>query len=321
MTSADEVASADFATDLHRLRAGPLPGAARAAAHASDAAAQAAEVAARTAGVLVREIADLDDLDAVYRLYDRIWRPDPQNPPVTTELLRALTKAGNYVGGAFDGTELVGACVGFFGAPAGTALHSHIAGVAPAALGRSVGFALKLHQRAWAIQRGVGQIAWTFDPLVSRNAYFNLAKLGATASEYLPNFYGGMNDGINGNDDTDRLLVRWELTAAKVVAASAGQISPASAEAERRRGAVVALARSDQGRPVAGQLTGDTALVAVPPDVEHLRRTDPGCARQWRVAVRDVLSTAMAAGGCVAGFDKSGWYVVRRHAGRQEESR
>lgn len=312
MTSADEVASVDVATDLHRLRIGTEPGVASAARQAANDAAQAAETAARTAGVQVREIAELDDLEAVYRLFDGIWRPDPQNPPVTTELLRALTKAGNYVSGAFDGAGLVGACVGFFSAPAGTAMHSHVAGVSPLALGRSVGFALKLHQRAWAMQRSVGQIAWTFDPLVSRNAYFNLVKLGAVAIEYLPNFYGGMNDSINGSDDSDRLLVRWDLTAAGVVAASVGNIGPANAETERRRGAVIALARSDQGGPTAGTLAGQTVLVAVPLDIERLRHTDPRSARQWRVAVRDVLATAMASGGHVVGFDKSGWYVVRR---------
>jgi predicted GNAT superfamily acetyltransferase len=317
VTSADEVASADCATGQHRQRAEAQSGAS-AAARAAGEAAHAAAAAARAAGVQVREMAELGDLEMVYRLYDRIWRPDPSNPPVTRELLRALTKAGNYVSGAFDGTELAGACVGFFSAPAGAAMHSHIAGVSPAARGRSIGFALKLHQRAWALERGVGQIGWTFDPLVSRNAYFNLVKLGAAAIEYLPNFYGGMNDGINGTDDTDRLLVQWELTAAEAVAASAGRISPADAEAERQRGAVIALARSDEGRPVAGELAGETVLVAIPRDVEGLRRTDPGCAQQWRVAVRNVLGAAMAGGRCVAGFDKSGWYVVRRHAAQEE---
>lgn len=110
--------------------------------------------AAASAGVRVRGLHELAELDAVYRLYDSIWRPDPMNPPITTELLRALTKAGNYVGGAYDGDELIGACVGFFSAPTERAMHSHVAGVSGAARGRSVGFALKLHQRAWALQRG-----------------------------------------------------------------------------------------------------------------------------------------------------------------------
>jgi predicted GNAT superfamily acetyltransferase len=248
----------------------------------------------------------------VYRLYDGIWRPDPTNPPVTTELLRALAKAGNYVAGAFDGTELVGACVGFFGAPGGEAMHSHIAGVSAAALGRSVGFALKLHQRAWALQRGVGEIRWTFDPLVSRNAYFNLVKLGASITEYLPNFYGGMRDGINDGDETDRLLVRWDLDAGAVTAACAGRTGPCDAEYERARGAVVGLARSPQGLPVPGTLDGETVLVAVPPNIQALRSADPACAKQWRAAVRDVLAPLLAGGARVAGFDRTGWYVLSR---------
>lgn len=310
MTGGDGAASMDHMTDLHQRpfgghqRTGP-------AAHAASAA-EAAVAAARAADVTVREVTALGDLEAVYRLYDGIWRPDPKNPPVTTELLRALAKAGNYVTGAFDGNRLVGACVGFFGAPAGGAMHSHVAGVSAAARGRSVGFALKLHQRAWALQRGVSVIAWTFDPLVSRNAYVNLVKLGASATEYLPNFYGGVHDGINGSDDTDRLLVRWDLGAPEVAAACAGTPRGCDARAERAHGAVTALARSRDGMPVAGTLDSERALVAVPRDIEALRSADPGRAKEWRVALREVLATLMGDGARVAGFDRSGWYVVTR---------
>ncbi|WP_199439746.1 GNAT family N-acetyltransferase [Umezawaea beigongshangensis] len=272
----------------------------------------AAEAAALAAGVTIREITGLPELEAVHRLYDEIWRPDPTNPPVTTELLRALSKAGNYVAGAFDGPRLVGACAGFFGPPARAALHSHVAGVSAAALGRSVGFALKLHQRAWALHRGVSTVAWTFDPLVRRNAHFNLAKLGAAPEEYLVDFYGGMRDGINGSDDSDRLLVHWDLTAPAVVAACAGTPSPRDARAELAGGAVVALGRSEHDLPIAGELAGDTLLVAVPRDVEALRSADPGQAKEWRVALRDVLTTLVADGARITGFDRAGWYVVTR---------
>ena len=66
-------------------------------------------------------------------------------------------------------------------------------------------------------------IAWTYDPLIRRNAYFNLAKLGARPVEYLPNFYGAMDDAINGGTETDRMLVRWELRSDLAVAACAGE--------------------------------------------------------------------------------------------------
>ncbi|GGP77775.1 GNAT family N-acetyltransferase [Saccharothrix coeruleofusca] len=276
----------------------------------AETAAHAAEAASRAAGVRVRDLTDLPDLDAVYRLYDDIWRPDPTNPPVTTELLRALTKGGNHVAGAYDGTTLVGASVAFFGPPADRVMHSHVTGVAPTSLGRDVGFALKLHQRAWALRRGVTAITWTFDPLVSRNAYFNLAKLGGAVAEYLPDFYGGMRDAINGDDATDRLLVRWDLAAPEVEAACAG--SPARPDAERAGAAVVALGRDERGAPVPGSTDGGTVLVAVPPDVTALRRTDPGLARRWRVAVREVLSPLVAEGPRATGFDRAGWYVISR---------
>ncbi|MGH8962866.1 MAG: GNAT family N-acetyltransferase [Jatrophihabitantaceae bacterium] len=305
MTRADDAASIGHVTDLDSSGSG----------HRADGAVQAADAAALAAGVSVREITELEHLDAVQRLYDEIWRPD-KSPPVTTELLRAFAKAGNYVAGAFDDGRLVGACVGFFAAPAEdvtrSAIHSHIAGVSTAVRGRQVGFALKLHQRAWALLRGVETIAWTFDPLVSRNAYFNLAKLSAQPVEYLPNFYGGMRDGINGGDDTDRLLVHWDLQAPEVVAACTGQHANADAKAERARGGVVALGISELGAPVAGSLDGQTSLVAVPHGIEALRASDPGRAKEWRAALRESLVTLMADGGRVCAFDRTGWYIVRR---------
>jgi predicted GNAT superfamily acetyltransferase len=185
----------------------------------------------------------------VCALYDEIWRPEPGSRPVTVEFLRALAHSGNYVCGAFAGDELVGACAGFFASPAGVAMHSHIAGVSDRVRGRHVGFALKLHQRAWALARGVELITWTFDPLISRNAYFNLGKLGACATEYLPDFYGAIDDGFNSGDDTDRLLVSWPLADAGVSRACQGRAAGADAAALRAAGAAVALDTSPAGLP------------------------------------------------------------------------
>ena len=301
MTRPDELSSMDVVTDVTTSAVAPE----------LDRAVQAADAAARSAGVSVRELADLADLAEMVDLLSTIWGRTA-NPPVTIELLRAFTKAGNYVAGAFEGDRLVGACVGFFHAPAEDALHSHIAGVASSATGRSVGFALKLHQRAWALLRGVSEIAWTFDPLVSRNAYFNLVKLAARPVEYLPNFYGPMSDTINGaDDDSDRLLVRWRLRDPAVALAGAGGSVSASGADELAAGAVVALGVAEDGTPVPGRLDGATSLVAVPRDVELLRASDPALAQRWRVAVREALSALVADGGRIDGFDRAGWYVVR----------
>ncbi|MGZ3145083.1 GNAT family N-acetyltransferase [Lentzea chajnantorensis] len=257
--------------------------------------------------VVVRQLTEQSELVATERLYAEIWRSSGNTPPVTAELLRAMAKAGSYVAGAFDGDELVGACIGFCSPPAAGTLHSHIAGVSARMRGRNVGYALKLDQRAWALARGLTAVTWTFDPLVRRNAYFNLGKLGADAAEYLPDFYGDMRDSINGGVESDRLLVHWRVTSPEVAAVCAG--TPRVVEA---RG-VVGLGISADGLPVPGTTGGSTVLVAVPPDVEALRVANPDAARQWRHAVREVLGGLLAGGARVTGFDRAGWYVVERN--------
>ncbi|MFC0625733.1 GNAT family N-acetyltransferase [Kribbella deserti] len=272
----------------------------------------AADAAASSAGVFIRGLDRMAELDAVCDLFDRIWRFDGGHAPVSSELLRAMSRAGGYVAGAFEGDELVGACVGFFSPPAEFGLHSHIAGVSPKTRGRSVGFAMKVHQRAWAMAQGLTKISWTYDPLVGRNAYFNLVKLGARPAEYLANFYGPMNDALNAGDDTDRLMVTWQLEDPLVAAACAGAPSIADLVAERAAGAQAMLARSDSGDPVRHDVDARTVLIAVPPDIERLRGDDPMSAGRWRLAVRDCLGGLLDQGARVRGFARSDYYIVDR---------
>jgi predicted GNAT superfamily acetyltransferase len=287
---------------------------------------KAAALAAEAAGVVVRELDTLAELDAMIALFDEVWVPDNGNSSIRLDTLRAMTKAGNYASGAYDlvSGKLLGACVGFFGPPAHAELHSHIAGVRAAGLGRSVGFALKLHQRAWSLHRGVRLIAWTYDPLIRRNSYFNLVKLGARPVEYLRNFYGTMDDVINGGTETDRVLVRWDLASDLAVEACAGRGQAASFTAERNRGAVTALSADGGGSPLVlagpaldgpvldghGLDGARTLLVGVPADIEAMRLSAPALASAWRAALRDVLSPLLAGGARVTGFDRGAGYVV-----------
>ncbi|MEU8172461.1 GNAT family N-acetyltransferase [Microbispora hainanensis] len=264
---------------------------------------QAARAAGRR-GLRVAELRTIAEFERVVRLFDGIWHPEPWNPPITAELMRALSHAGGYVSGAFDGRDLVGAAVAFLAAPAGQALHSHVTG----AVRPGAGFALKLHQRAWALERGLSRITWTFDPLVRRNAHFNLAKLAALPEEYLPDFYGPMGDAVNAGDESDRVLLAWRLDDPRVARACDGlPHRPAGAD-----GAVAVLTERG-GLPVALPADGPAVLVAVPADVETLRRTAPETAKAWRQAVRDVLGGLMARGRAVTGF-AGGCYVVERRS-------
>ncbi|WP_305789718.1 GNAT family N-acetyltransferase [Symbioplanes lichenis] len=247
-------------------------------------------------GVDVRVVSQPEELAALDALLGGIWSPG--RPMVGGEMLRALAKAGNYVAAAYAGDELVGGCFGFFGPPDVRELHSHVAGVVPGAAGRGVGYALKQHQRRWARSRGATAITWTFDPLVARNAYFNLAKLGAVPVEYLPDFYGPMHDTLNGADPSDRLLVRWEVAGGEPL-----ECDPA--------GGTVVL--DENGRR--GPVHGEKLLVAVPPDIERLRVADPAAAARWRSALREVLTGLLASGARFTGFDRAGWYVLTTDRG------
>ncbi|MEU0567883.1 GNAT family N-acetyltransferase [Nonomuraea sp. NPDC005983] len=252
----------------------------------------AATAAATKAGVEVRELHEIAEFTDVHRLFDDIWHPDPRNVPISVELMIGFAHAGGYVAGAYEGGRLVGASVGF--RAAGAALHSHVTG---AAIGRGIGYALKLHQRAWCLERGLTRITWTFDPLVRRNARFNLVKLGARPEEYLENFYGVMADAINEGDESDRLLTVWRLTEPPEEGGGPPYQVGVRAEGEL---------------PVVGRWDGRTVLVGTPGDVETLRRRDPGAAKAWRQAVREVLGGLMREGARVTGFTGQGEYRVTR---------
>jgi predicted GNAT superfamily acetyltransferase len=277
-----------------------------------DAWTAAAEAAGR-AGVKVVELSTIAELDQCSDLLQRVWRAGHRSEIAAPSMLRTYVHSGNYVVGAYRDAVLVGASVGFFGrAHDRLHLHSHLAGVERGGHGQGVGFALKQHQRAWTLARGVDEVHWTYDPLIQRNAYFNLQKLGAAAAEYLPEFYGQMTDGINRGDLTDRVLIVWDLAAPRVAAAAAGPIpepDPATA--------VPLVSCPAEGRdPVVHDVQAPAAVlsVAVPPDVEALRREDPAAALRWRHAVRDALMSRLAAGYRVAGMTRDGRYVLE--AGR-----
>lgn len=267
--------------------------------------AQATAVADR-AGVEVTDLTDLADMTAASQLFDELWGTGPGDSYLSPSLMRALTHAGNYGAGARrPNGVLVGAVLGFLGQDAdGPYLHSHILGVSPQHSGSGVGSALKQHQRAWALSHDLRKVTWTFDPLVRRNAYFNLSKLGADAAAYLENFYGEMDDDVNGSDESDRLLIAWLVESPQVERVGEGAPEP-----ELNGEATVALTMDGQVRT---DPWGPTILCGTPDDIVTLRRDDPEGAMIWRRALRNTLGSAMQKGYEVTGFTRSGWYVLER---------
>ena len=168
----------------------------------------------------IRELHDIEDLEVLAQLFASIWGRTGE-PPINSDILKALALSGNYLSGAYADGRLIGGLVGWLGGapPHDLHMHSHILGVLPGRERHGLGFELKQHQRSWCLARGVKVMEWTTDPLVRRNAYFNLTKLGAEAPEYLVNVYGQMRDGINAGEESDRLLIRWHLDSERAEAA------------------------------------------------------------------------------------------------------
>jgi predicted GNAT superfamily acetyltransferase len=257
------------------------------------------------------ELTEIEDLRKLEDLFAEVWGR-PGEPTLTSDVLKALAHSGNYVCGAYAGARLVGGLVGWFGGvpPHELHLHSHILGVVGGSEAHGLGFELKQHQRRWCLEREVKVIEWTTDPLVRRNAYFNLTKLGAEAHRYLVNVYGEMTDGINAGEESDRLLITWRLESESAEAAAAGRAAEPKMDQLWHDGAEAVLVVGRGGEPVASSSTARVLLCEVPDDIVSVRRSDPAIARAWRVALRKAFTEAIESGYEVSGATRSGWYVL-----------
>jgi predicted GNAT superfamily acetyltransferase len=253
-----------------------------------------ARAAAEAAAVDLRPLTTLEQFDDAIGIMVATWGRF-QLPP--REVLTALAHSGNVPLGAYDGDRQVGFVLGWAGVDdGGLHVHSHMLAALPDRRHRGVGFALKLGQRAQALDQDVHVARWTFDPLVARNAWFNLGKLGAVADRFGRSFYGDMTDEINRGDRTDRLVVRWNLDPEPGPRDVAEDVS------------TVLAAEGDAARPepVPGSAPAPAgAAIEVPRDHAALRRDDAELGARWRDAAADAFETCFAAGLVVVAFDRA----------------
>ncbi|MDX1659302.1 MAG: hypothetical protein R3343_10820 [Nitriliruptorales bacterium] len=276
----------------------------------------AADEAARQAGVEIHEVDDLTDLERISTLLEQIWGRDPDAPSIMApELLRAMSHAGNQVTAAFRDDEMVAATAALLALHDGELeVHSHITGVATSEQGSGVGWAMKQHQRAWCLERGITIVRWTFDPLIRRNAVFNLTKLGARIVDFVEDLYGRMQDARNLGLPTDRAVASWELTERRVQLAAGGRFPEPKLDALKGSGAEIALSVGDDQAPERHDVPGAPRLLVaqIPEDVETLRSQDRDLAQRWAEAFRDTVGARITGGYRVTGITRAGWYVLGR---------
>lgn len=271
-------------------------------------------MAVESSKIVIRDLESYDDLLRAGAIEREAWgMSDADASPLTLRI--ALCAAGNLWLGAFDGPELVGFAFAFFGREHGRfSLHSHMLAVRNRYRGLGIGHRLKLAQRERALTMGIHEMTWTFDPLQSKNAHFNFAKLGVISDSYRPNFYGAETSSVLHRNGTDRLWVTWPMDSRRVEMRLQGKSN--RSEMLEIVSSLPPLVRfGADAQPVLGDMAEATArqriAIEIPSDIGALESENAEMARQWRLATRRAFTEALSAGFFVAEFCRA----ARGHQG------
>jgi predicted GNAT superfamily acetyltransferase len=213
--------------------------------------------------IQIRHCQGIQEFEECVRVERQVWNSSDIDV-VPIPLFVVASETGGQVLGAYDGTNLVGFTMAIAGwRDRKPYLHSHMTAVSDGYRNLGIGRRLKLFQREDALARGIALIEWTFDPLVTRNAYFNFVRLGAFARRYLPNAYGITTSPLHGSLPTDRLVAEWHLRSTRV---------------RRTLAAKQATAQS---------ASKHAARITIPSNIEELRANHPSGAQELQAEVRE----------------------------------
>ena len=178
---------------------------------------------APVAPIEIRQLTHLEEFGDIFEMQKTIWNY-ADSELIPTRFLTVVVKVGGHVFGAYDGPRMIGFCFAIPGIkPDGRPyLHSHMLGVLPEYRNAQIGRRLKLRQRDDALPRGIALIEWTFDPLELKNAYLNIARLGAIVRVYKENQYGITTSPLHGGLPTDRCTAEWWIDSPRVKAILSG---------------------------------------------------------------------------------------------------
>jgi predicted GNAT superfamily acetyltransferase len=275
---------------------------------------------------IIRILESPEDMTLVEELQRAVW-PGSETDVVPAHMLITAMHNGGLVIGAFLEDRIIGFVFGFPGLefiPDGPRPKhcSHMMGIHPDHRDSGIGFALKRAQWQMVRHQGLDHITWTYDPLLSRNAYLNIAKLGAVCNTYRRSEYGEMRDGLNAGLPSDRFQVDWWVNTRRV--------ERRLGKRPRRPLKLDNFAKADLQplyslqsqsgnwpRPPEhfSPLEGKLALAEIPSDFSALKDADFPLARDWRFFSREVFETAFAAGFIVTDFvyDQSRSFYVLSH--------
>jgi chorismate synthase len=277
--------------------------------------------------ITIRDLRSIDDLNQLRAVEKEVWGM-ADDDAIALTLAIALKAAGNIFVGAFEKAKaekerMVGFAFGFLGREHGvTIIHSHMLAVLDAYRHLDLGAKLKQAQRERALAIGVHEMTWTFDPLQSRNAHFNFAKLGVVSETYKVDFYGPETSSKLHRNGTDRLWVRWLLNSRRVRDRLGGKNGRGETLDALRL--LAPLLRFDgKGKPVRAELGEalgrERVSIEIPGEILAVEHADMGLAREWREATRWAFRESLKAGFFVAEYCRSvrgqqgpGAYLLQR---------
>ena len=246
----------------------------------------------------VRRLKDPEEYRMVTETEVSVWGVMDYTSVVAHHVLIAADRRGGLVLGAFE--KDTGRMVGFvFGFPAispdGRLYHySHMTGVVPEYRYKGLGYILKLMQREYVLKQGLDLIAWTYDPLQSPNARFNIGKLGVIVRKFYINYYGELRDSINIGMPTDRFEAEWWIKSKLVEDKLKGLLRPPTLDTLIKLGGeVVTNVEFSNNLPVLTNYNLDInsklVLIEIPEDLSKLR-SDNNLLLKWRLGLREVFN-------------------------------
>jgi predicted GNAT superfamily acetyltransferase len=272
---------------------------------------------------LIKLLETPEEMSSAEALQRAVW-PGSETDVVPAHVFITAVHNGGFVIGAFVDHQLVGFVFGFPGlesTPDGPRPKhcSHMMGIHPQYQDSGIGFALKRAQWQMVRHQGLDHITWTYDPLLSRNAYLNISKLGAVCNTYRRSEYGEMRDGLNAGLPSDRFQVDWWINTRRVDRRlSKRPRRPLKLDnfSKAELQPLYSVHHSTDGwlRPPEhfSPLEGHLALTEIPADFGALKEADFSLARDWRFFSRELFETAFASGYIVTDFvfDQGGSFYV-----------
>jgi predicted GNAT superfamily acetyltransferase len=269
--------------------------------------------------VQIRPLKTLQDFNVCEHIQKTVWG----NVGVSGELMSVTQKYGGAVLGSIVNGRVVGFIYAFLARRHGKLIHwSHLMAVEPKFRDLGLGFRMKQAHRKLVLADGITSICWTYDPLQSRNAGLNIARLGGRGEEYVPNCYGRFPSAIEQGLESDRFVVNWRIGTALVEKRLRGH-RPGTEGMLKNSPRINETRMNASGFPenckISLGLRQPELLVEIPVQTDLMRAHALGLARSWRMETRKIFMNYFGAGYRAEGFippspasDSRSFYVLRR---------